>query len=289
MTEVELLLPGRLAQADEEALRRAVQLLEADTLAAKFTRALGGQVDGLGRLMPARARRFVAFATEHALRAALKVSLRTLKVDGASAPSSDRWHKTAAAASGAIGGAFGLSALALELPVLTTILMRSIADIARAEGERLSDPETALACLEVFALGKGEDAEAGIESGYLASRALLARSVSESARFILSSGAAASSTPAMVRLVSQVAARFGVAVSEKAVAQSAPVLGAFGGAAINAAFADHFQGLARGHFTVRRLERRYGAELVRAEYARALQLRRDRGAQASRERQAASA
>ena len=32
------------------------------------------------------------------------------------------------------------------------------------------------------------------------------------------------------------------------------------------AFVDHFQNVARGHFTVRRLERAYGAEVVRAEY-----------------------
>jgi hypothetical protein len=51
-------------------------------------------------------------------------------------------------------------------------------------------------------------------------------------------------------------------------AQSVPVIGAAGGAAINLLFIDHFQDMARGHFTVRRLERTYGAELIRAEYER---------------------
>ncbi len=46
------------------------------------------------------------------------------------------------------------------------------------------------------------------------------------------------------------------------------MIGAVGGAAINLAFVEHFQDLARGHFTVRRLERVYGPELVRAEYDR---------------------
>jgi hypothetical protein len=32
-------------------------------------------------------------------------------------------------------------------------MLRSIADIARSEGEDLSDPEAALSCVEVFALG----------------------------------------------------------------------------------------------------------------------------------------
>jgi hypothetical protein len=46
------------------------------------------------------------------------------------------------------------------------------------------------------------------------------------------------------------------------------VLGAVGGAAVNLAFTEHFQDVARGHFTVRRLERIYGADVERAEYDR---------------------
>jgi hypothetical protein len=37
---------------------------------------------------------------------------------------------------------------------------------------------------------------------------------------------------------------------------------------VNYAFIEHFQDVARGHFTVRRLERTYGEELVRTEYER---------------------
>src|ERR1700722_15766104 len=101
-----------------------------------------------GQTMPALA---IASATSKGLEAALKVALRTL-------PSSPRsnsqfLHRALATASGAAGGTFGLAALPVELPVSTTIMLRSIADIARSEGEDLSDPETALACVEVFALG----------------------------------------------------------------------------------------------------------------------------------------
>jgi hypothetical protein len=46
------------------------------------------------------------------------------------------------------------------------------------------------------------------------------------------------------------------------------VIGALGGAAVNYAFIDHFQSVARGHFTVRRLERKYGKEVVFAAYER---------------------
>jgi len=59
-----------------------------------------------------------------------------------------------------------------------------------------------------------------------------------------------------------------VNVSEKVAAQAVPVIGAAGGVAINVMFIDHFQEMARGHFIVRRLERTYDPQLVRAEYER---------------------
>jgi hypothetical protein len=37
---------------------------------------------------------------------------------------------------------------------------------------------------------------------------------------------------------------------------------------INYVFIDHFQSMAKGHFTVRRLERTYGAEVVKRAYDR---------------------
>jgi len=49
-------------------------------------------------------------------------------------------------------------------------------------------------------------------------------------------------------------------------AQAVPIVGAAGGAGINLLFLDHFQETARGHFVVRRLERRYGKERVRSAY-----------------------
>ena len=211
-----------------------------------------------------------ATATEVALKAALKASLKTLPDKVSQQPSRDLLHKVAAAASGAVGGAFGISGLPVELPVSTTILLRSIAEIARSEGEDLGDPATALACLEVFALGGSEDAETGFESSYLAVRAVLAREVTASVRFLLHAGLAGETAPVLARFLSTVSARFGVAVGEKLAAQGAPVVGALGGAAINLVFASHFQSLARGHFTVRRLERTYGADIVRQDYRRAL-------------------
>jgi hypothetical protein len=79
---------------------------------------------------------------------------------------------------------------------------------------------------------------------------------------------AGGAAPALVRLTSQIASRFGIPVTEKMMAQSVPVLGAAGGALINILFIKHFQDLARGHFIVRRLEAQYGQDAVRGAYHR---------------------
>jgi EcsC protein family len=55
-------------------------------------------------------------------------------------------------------------------------------------------------------------------------------------------------------------------VTQKVAAQALPVVGALGGAAVNYSFIEHFQDVARGHFTVRRLERIYGKDKIRSEY-----------------------
>ena len=261
-------MPEVMSREELVDLAEAVRLLESRGFASRLAGMLGSQVEAIGRVLPSSARGVVVHATESALRAALRVAVASLD-PRSRGKASNRLHKAAAAASGAIGGAFGIAALAVELPISTTILLRSIAEIAREEGEDLARPEASLACFEVFALGghAGGDA-AAIESGYLAVRAALARSVSESARLLLQQGLAGETAPVVVRLISQIAARFGVSVSQKIAAQAVPILGAVGGAAVNAAFADHFQTMARGHFIVRRLERTHGAEAVGFEYRR---------------------
>jgi hypothetical protein len=261
-------MPARLTPKETEDLRQAVACLEGASFAQRLTDAVGRPVGMLSRAMPQSARRVVAHVSETALRSALKLALRTLDLNDASAKPANRAHKLAAAASGAVGGALGLAALPLELPISTTILLRSIAEIAREEGEDLSAPEAAFACVEVFALGGQGSGESAFESGYFTVRAALAKSVTDSARFVAAQGVAALPAPVVARLISQIASRFGVVVSEKVAAQAAPILGAIGGAAVNAAFADHFQTLARGHFIVRRLERQHGASVVAFEYQR---------------------
>ena len=155
------------------------------------------------------------------------------------------------------------------VPVSTIIMLRSIAEIARSEGEDLSHPEAALSCVQVFALGGRPDSADASESGYFAVRGLLAKSVTQAARFIVERGVIEEGAPILVRFITQVASRFGMVVTQKLAAQAIPL----GGAAVNYAFIEHFQDVARGHFTVRQLERTYGKEPVRREYERLAQVR----------------
>lgn len=256
----------RMSPADHAALADAVRRLERVGPALRLSRLIGQQMSLAKRLAPERASQIINKAAVAAMQVALRAALASLA--GKPVRDRSRAHKFMAAASGAAGGALGFASLPFELPVTTTVMLRAIADIARAEGENLGDPELAMACLEVFALD-GRAAGAGVsESGYFAMRGLLARSVSEAARYIASRGIIDETAPAMVRLISQLGSRFGVVVSQKFLAQATPALGAVGGAAINLAFIDHFQSLAKGHFTVRRLERIYGGAHVREEYQR---------------------
>jgi hypothetical protein len=87
--------------------------------------------------------------------------------------------------------------------------------------------------------------------------------VSEATRVLAERGVIREGAPILLKLVTQVAARFGVVVTQKVAAQALPIVGALGGAAVNYAFIEPFQDVARGHFTVRRLERIYGKETIR--------------------------
>jgi len=129
----------------------------------------------------------------------------------------------------------------------------------------MSTREAQLACLEVFALGQ-HSAQFGSETGYYATRALLAKATGDMVASLLQRGVAEESASLFMRFITEIAARFSLVVSERAAASAVPVIGALGGASINWVFTDYFQQLARGHFAIRRLERRYGTEPVQAWY-----------------------
>ncbi|MBU1340678.1 MAG: EcsC family protein [Proteobacteria bacterium] len=254
-----------LHQTDLNDLKKAKMLLENPGIAAKITNLLGTPIEKGFELLPDNWKMKIGEITQTALSKAVHTAVFTLK-DSPGEKASNIWHKFAVAATGGIGGFFGLPALAMELPISTTIMLRSIADIARSENEVITMIEPKIACIEVFALGGPSKRDDASESGYFAVRAALAQSVTKAAQHITQKGLAEEGAPALVRLIIQIAERFSIQVSEKAAAQAIPAIGAAGGAIINTLFIDHFQDMARGHFIVRRLERKYGKKTVESTY-----------------------
>src|SRR5271169_2015291 len=139
------------SDVDRAALTAAIKRLEEPGFAGKMTTLAGRPAELVARALPGAAASIVAKAAEAALTRALDIALFSLRDQRFIA--GRVVHSALASASGAVGGAFGLAALPIELPVSTAIMLRTIAVIAREEGEDLADPRTRLACLEVFALG----------------------------------------------------------------------------------------------------------------------------------------
>lgn len=252
-------------QADLTDLRIAKSRLEHPGLAARLADLFGKPIDEGLKALPAGWNRKAVDIARKVLLRTLGIAIRTLDT-AQRGRSRDRLHKVLVACSGAAGGAAGLASIPLELPVSTAIMLRSIADIARSEGHDISRLETRLSCLEVFALGGRSARDDSVEEGYWVVRAALARTVSDAAAFIAKRGLAEESAPPIVRFISTIASRFSAVITEETAAKAVPIIGALAGGAINLAFMQHFQQMARGHFVVKRLESKYGLPKVEQAY-----------------------
>lgn len=252
-------------EQDRKELQVAKNLLENPGVAAKVTNFIGSPIEKGLALLPENWNKNIGEVTQKALLKASEAAIFTMK-DIPGEASSNIWHKLGVAVSGGVGGFFGIAALSIELPISTSIMLRSIADVARSEGESISALKTKLACLEVFAFGGNSKSDDGTDSGYYAVRATLARSVAAASEFVVNNTLTSEGAPLLVKFIATIAQRFGIQVTEKAAAQAIPAIGAAGGAIINTIFIDHFQDMARGHFIVRKLERKHGKALVERVY-----------------------
>lgn len=254
-----------MTNGDLELLRNSKHILENPGFSSNIINIIGKPINIALDNLPGEVKEKINKIAKHSTLKALKYAMYSLKKQSNSRPRNFE-HKAAAALSGAAGGFFGLSSLAIELPVSTMIILRSIADIARSEGEDLRIPEAALQCLEVFALGENSGGTRKQRIGYYGIRAILANEIAGASAHIASKGLSLKNAPAFINLVNIISARFGITISEKVAAQALPVIGAVGGGMINALFMEHFQNLAKGHFSIRRLERKYGTDSVKRSY-----------------------
>jgi len=267
---VHLITQATLDATELAELKDAYARLENPSLAIRMSSALGMPVEAvtreIGRRAPDALVEAVSSSTHKALDFVLQNSMKSIgSAEGAQAR--PRLHTAAAMTTGAVAGFFGIEALLVELPLTTGIMFRSIADIARAEGESPDDPETVINCMQVFAMGSGStDKDDAAETTYYGVRVALSKAITDALQYVAAHGAARTSAPALVRLITVLASRFGIVVTQKAMAQAIPLIGAVGGGLVNTVFISHFQDMARGHFVIRRLERRHGAEAILAAY-----------------------
>lgn len=208
---------------------------------------LGGQAERIVGLLGADWRERVQSMVEDALWRAQAVAIVGLDPRQAVAPAARgvgarAWlARAATTASGAATGFVGLPGVAIDVPFTTLTILRSIAEIARAEGEDIASDEGRRACLEVLALGGPKVRDDGArddeaEMGYWTARLGLA-------------------ALNMSAVVPQAARMLGAALSEKILAQAVPITGAVAGAGLNYVFIRYYQQMARAHFTVRAIER----------------------------------
>lgn len=268
-----------LEERDLRDLEKAVNLLEQDTITEKVTQVVGKPIDYLMGKLPKGAEKKIHSIVEKALHKAADSALWSLDNEP-NREASTKTNKLFAAVSGAVGGAFGFTALAIELPVSTTIMLRSVADVARSEGFDLDKVETKQACLEVFALGGPSKDDDAVDTAYYATRSFTAEAMQILSKEMAGIAARQSTVDAvsnltptqtgkwLAALIEKIAARFGVVITEKAAAQVVPIVGAVAGATLNIMFTDYYQDMARGHFIIKRLEKKYGFELIKAEYTK---------------------
>jgi hypothetical protein len=249
-----------LSDEDETSLFRAVELIEQNTLGESILGVTGAVVSGgltaVTSFIPDAAKASFNDLLTAALRKSFDVVLLTIDKKGTGLSSSGWFARASVALSGGVGGFFGLAGTTAELPVTTALLMRAIAQVAVRCGEDLSTDEARLECLKIFALGGMR--KDGEDEGYYAARMSLAGAIPTLAQKTLQD--------ILPRAVAAVAERFSIPMTFKLGSQLVPGIGAVAGVLLNSAFADHFERKAQGHFTVRRLERAYGLEVVQMRF-----------------------
>ncbi|RWR49923.1 protein EcsC [Sinirhodobacter ferrireducens] len=215
---------------------------------------LGGSAEGLVNRLPAGVRTGLEGATERALDTAMAAASRSR---GVVADRPD-WVNTAlATAMGAAGGFGGLPGALAELPFTVTMLLRAIQGIAAEHGFDPASDEVRLECLRVFASAGPLARDDGTDMGFFTAKVTITGS-------------------GLSGLIARVAPRLSVVLGEKLAAQTAPVLGAVAGAAVNYAFTSYYQEIARVHFGLKRLARDSGEDegLLREELVARITARR---------------
>lgn len=239
--------------------------LAAGGTVVKLSNLLGSKIEGVLAEVPNALRGLISDASDLALRGAYLAATSTQPDETSDSYfnramtyfKGERWHKIASGVSGAIGGAGGLATTAADLAMTTTLIMRSIQQIAAGYGEDIETEDVRVQCLAVFGFGGPLTEDDDVETGLYGVRMALATSKT------------------LETVLKVVLPRFGIVVTEKVLAQAAPLIGAVAGATINPMFTAYYQDMAHVHFRLRRIEKTHDADQVRACFERIVRSQRE--------------
>lgn len=114
----------KLSTHDLIVLHHAADVLENPSFSSRITKTVGGAVEKTIAILPAQVSLSLNDITRTALEKSLEGAIFTLNSRRSSIPF-NKTHKFFAG----LSGAFGFTAITIELPISTTIMLRSIADI----------------------------------------------------------------------------------------------------------------------------------------------------------------
>lgn len=226
-------LAAPLSPADIEAelTRLAARYKSAGGLGVTLLNMVGGQAESLLERLPVNVRAGLNGVVERALRLAMQAANGSRRA----VPDQKPWVNTAVTtAMGAVGGLGGLPSALVELPVTTTMLLRTIQGVAAEHGFNPASENIRFDCIQVFAAAGPLATDDGADMGFL------------SLRLSLSGGG-------VNKLIALVAPRLAAVLGQKLAAQAVPVMGAVAGATANYIYTTYYQEIAHVHFGLRRL------------------------------------
>lgn len=229
MTDTDL-IPHAL---DREIAALARRYDKAGGLGLQVLNLIGTQAENLLERLPDPIKLRLESATERALNIAVDAAHASRGRVPDQAPWLDRAVTTAMGAAGGVGG---LPTALTELPVTTTLLLRTIQGVAKAHGFDPEDPDVRADCLTVFAAAGPLEQDDGANMAFLAARVTL-------------------TGKGVHTILSRVAPRLASVLGQKLAAQTVPVMGAAAGAATNYAYTSYYQEMAAVHFGLRALAR----------------------------------
>lgn len=227
------ILGAPLAEAETESRLKelATRYRKAGGVGIQVLNLIGGQAENLLDQLPQGIRDRLGDGTEQALKIALRAAEGSRNV----VRDQPGWLNTAVAtAMGAAGGFGGLPSAMAELPVTTTVLLRTIQGVAAEHGFDPHEEGTRFDCIQVFAAAGPLENDDGADLAFFSTRLAV--------------------TGVTVQgVITKVAPRLATVLGQKLAAQTVPVLGAVAGAATNYAYTSYYQEIAHVHFGLRRL------------------------------------